>query len=306
MKKILLTGATGMIGTAILNECAIRGIEAVAVFRRGSDRRKRIPDSKFIKVVECGLEEIEKLPSISGSGFDAFYHLAWADTDKNGRNDAIKQNRNIEYTLQAVKAAQKTGCGIFVGAGSQAEYGKVSKTISEDFPPEPETAYGTAKLFAGKRSAELCRQFGIKHVWTRIFSVYGPNDSTATMIMYCIGKLLKKEKPLLTKCEQMWDYLHCSDAAKALLIAGEKGKNGSVYNIGSGICRPLTEYVKLLLDATDPGIESGVGEIEYGPGQIMHLCADITKIKNDTGFKPAVNFEQGIKETIKWCRENLQ
>jgi len=306
LKKILLTGATGMIGAAILNECAVREIEAVAVIRRGSNRRNRIPDSKFIKVVECGLEEIENLPSISGSGFDAFYHLAWADTDKNGRNDAIKQNRNIEFTLQAVKAAQKTGCGIFVGAGSQAEYGGVSKPISEDFPPEPKTAYGAAKLSAGKLSTELCRQFGIKHIWTRIFSVYGPNDSTATMIMYCIGELLKKEKPLLTKCEQIWDYLYCSDAARALLLAGEKGKDGSVYNIGSGICRPLTEYVKILLDATDPGIEPGVGEIEYGQGQIMHLCADITKIKKDTGFKPAVNFEQGIKETIKWCRENLQ
>ena len=306
MKKIILTGATGMIGVAILNECAVRGIEAAAVIRPDSDRRKRIPDSKFIKVVECRLEEIEKLPSISGDGFDAFYHLAWADTDKNGRNDAIKQNRNIEYTLQAVKAAQKIGCGIFVGAGSQAEYGRVSKPISEDFPPAPETAYGAPKLSAGKLSAELCNQFGIKHVWTRIFSVYGPNDSTATMIMYCIGKLLKKEKPLLTKCEQMWDYLYCSDAAKALLLAGEKGRDGSVYNIGSGICRPLIEYVKILRDAVDPVLELGIGEIEYGRGQVMHLCADISKIKKDTGFKSAVNFEHGIKETIKWCRENLQ
>jgi nucleoside-diphosphate-sugar epimerase len=305
LKKILLTGATSMIGAAILNECAIREIEAVAVIRRDSDRRKRIPDSKFIKVVECGLEEIEKLPSISGDGFDAFYHLAWADTDKNGRNDTIKQNRNIEYTLQAVKAAQTIGCGIFVGAGSQAEYGRVSKPISEDSSPEPETAYGAAKLSAGKLSAELCNQIGIKHVWTRIFSVYGPNDSTATMLMYCIVKLQKKEKPLLTKCEQIWDYLYCSDAARALLAAGEKGRDGSVYNIGSGICRPLIEYVKILWDEANPSIELGIGEIKYGPGQIMHLCADITRIKEDTGFIPAVNFEQGIKETIKWCRENL-
>jgi nucleoside-diphosphate-sugar epimerase len=306
LKKILLTGATGMIGVALLNECAIRGIEAVAVVRHDSDKRKRIPDSKFIKVVECGLEEIEKLPSISGGGFDAFYHLAWADTDKNGRNDAIKQNRNVEYTLRAVKAAQKTGCGIFVGAGSQAEYGRVSKPISEDFPPAPETAYGAAKLSAGKLSAELCSQLGIKHLWTRIFSVYGPNDSTATMIMYCIGKMLKKEKPLLTKCEQMWDYLYCSDAAKALLLAGEKGSDGAVYNIGSGICRPLIEYVKILRDAANPGLELGIGKIEYGRGQVMHLCADISRIKKDTDFNPAVNFEQGIKETIKWYRENLQ
>lgn len=306
MKKMLLTGATGMLGAAILNECAVRKIKAAAVIRPDSDRRKRIPRSNFIKVIECGLEEIEKLPSIAGDGFDAFYHLAWGNTDKNGRNDAAKQNRNVEYTLQAVKAAQKIGCGIFVGAGSQAEYGRVSIPINEDFIPAPETAYGTAKLSAGKLSAELCNQIGIKHVWTRIFSIYGPNDSAATMIMYCIGKLLKKEKPLLTKCDQMWDYLYCNDAARALILAGEKGKDGSVYNIGSGICRSLIEYVKILKNTINPGLELGIGEIEYGRSQIMHLCADISKIKKDTGFKPAVNFEQGIKETIKWCRENLQ
>ncbi|MCX5848691.1 MAG: NAD(P)-dependent oxidoreductase, partial [Deltaproteobacteria bacterium] len=288
MKRILLTGATGMIGTAILNECAVRGIEAVAVVRRDSNRKKIIPDSKCIKVVECGLEEIEKLPSISGDGFDAFYHLSWANTDKSGRNDAIKQNLNIEYTLQAVMAAKKTGCSIFVGAGSQAEYGRGSKPISEDFPPAPETAYGATKLSAGKLSADLCSQFGIKHIWTRIFSVYGPNDSLATMIMYCIGKLLKKEKPLLTKCDHIWDYLYCSDGARALLLAGEKGKDGSVYNISSGICRPLIEYVKMLRNAINPGLELGIGEIEYGRDQVMHLCADISKIKKDTGFKPAV------------------
>jgi UDP-glucose 4-epimerase len=305
LKKILLTGATSMIGIALLNECAIREIEAVAVIRRDSGKRKKIPDSKFIRVVECGLEEIENLPSIAGDGFDTFYHLAWTDADKNGRNDAIKQNRNIEYTLQAVKAAKQMRCNIFVGTGSQAEYGRMSKPINENFNPVPETAYGTAKLNAGKLSAELCGQFGIKHLWTRIFSVYGPNDNTATMIMYLIGKLLKKEKPLLTKCEQMWDYLYCSDAAKALLLAGEKGTNGNVYNIGSGICRPLIEYVKILQNAIDPDLELGIGEIEYGQGQVMYLRADISKLEKDAGFKPAVSFEQGINETIKWYRENI-
>lgn len=303
MKRILLTGATSMIGVAILNECISKKIEAVAVIRPGSNKRKRIPNAQFIKVIECGLEDTEKIPSLVGGGFDIFYHLAWADTNKNDRNDAAKQNRNIEYTVQAVAVAKKTNCRVFVGAGSQAEYGRMNKRIGEDSTPVPETPYGKAKLSAGKLSATMCRQSGIKHVWTRIFSVYGPNDSLTTMIMYCIGKLLKREKPLLTKCKQKWDFLYCSDAARALLLVGEKGKDGSVYNIGSGICRPLMEYVKIIHKAIDPHLELGIGEIKYCEDQVMHLCADISQIRKDTGFTPQINFAEGIKETIQWYRE---
>jgi len=306
VKNIVLTGPTGVVGISVINECIKDGKYIYCVVRPDSARLKFIPRSESVKIIQCGLDEIDKLPAMINGKVDAFFHLGWADTDRDGRNDKEKQEKNIGYTLKAVETAVSLGAELFVGAGSQAEYGRMGKTISEDFPPAPETAYGAAKLSAGKLSAELCSHFGIKHIWTRIFSVYGPNDSPATMIMYCIDKLLKKEKPLLTKCEQMWDYLYCSDAARALLLAGEKGSDGSIYNIGSGICRPLIEYVKILQNVTSHGLELGIGEIEYGRGQVMHLCADITKIKKDTGFKPTVNFEQGIKETMQWYRENLK
>jgi nucleoside-diphosphate-sugar epimerase len=295
-----------MLGIAVINECVKNKINVTAVAHPGSVKINRLPVSEFVNVVECGLEETEKLASLLKGEYDAFYHFGWTDTDKNGRNDAIKQARNIDYTLQAVNVAAKMGCKIFLGAGSQAEYGRVTGSISPDTKAAPEVAYGAAKYAAGKLSAILCGKLGIKNVWTRIFSVYGPNDSPGTMIMYCIDRLLKNEKPALTKCGQMWDYLYCSDAARALLLAGEKGRDMAVYNIGGGTARPLKEYVEILRDSINPLLEVGIGSVEYAQNQVMSLCADISSLTHDTGFLPQVQFSSGIKETIKWQMENTK
>jgi len=121
--------------------------------------------------------------------------------------------------------------------------------------------------------------------------------------MYVIDKLLKKEKPVLTKCEQMWDYLNCHDAARALYLLGGHGINREIYNIGGGAARPLREYVEILRDQIDKGLPLGIGEREYAPEQIMYLCADISTLARDTGFYPRISFENGILETINWCKK---
>jgi nucleoside-diphosphate-sugar epimerase len=260
--------------------------------------------SDNIHIVECSLDKIDLLPTLLQGKFDSFYHLGWTNTDKDGRNDSVKQGLNIDYTLKALKAAKKTGCKLFVGAGSQAEYGRYDIPISEDFEPRPETQYGKAKLEAGKVSAQESSILGIKHVWTRIFSAYGPHDQTHTMIMYCIGKFLKKEKASFTACTQIWDYIYSTDAAKAIISAGQNGRHKEVYNIGSGTGRELKEYVNIIADLTGGVSKIGFGDIKTPDKGLMNLTANISKISGETGFCPSVNFEDGIKETIKWYKEN--
>ena len=142
----------------------------------------------------------------------------------------------------------------------------------------------------------------MEYVWTRILSVYGPNDTDASMIMSTIGKLLNGEVPKLTKGEQEWDYLYSEDAAKAMYLIGLRGKHGKTYCIGGGKTKPLLEYVKILRDAIDKDAQLGVGEIPYSDKQVMYLCADITELQEDTGFTPDVTFEQGIVQTINWYK----
>ena len=116
------------------------------------------------------------------------------------------QNKNIEYTLDAVELAHHFGCSVFVGAGSQAEYGRVEGKLSDTTPTDPETGYGVAKLCAGRMSRVMCASLGIKHIWARILSVYGPYDGDGSMVTSTLKKMLRGEEPELTAGEQMWDY----------------------------------------------------------------------------------------------------
>ncbi|MCI8994089.1 MAG: NAD(P)-dependent oxidoreductase [Lachnospiraceae bacterium] len=304
MKTAVITGPTGAVGAALIREMTQNGTEVYAVIRGDSQRIGQIPSNPLVHVICCSLEELSSLPQRVGKPCQVFYHFAWAGTFGDSRNDMELQNRNVAYTLAAVKAAEKLGCHTFVGAGSQAEYGRVEGLLTPETPSFPENGYGIAKLCAGQMSRILCAQQGIRHVWTRILSVYGPCDRRETMIMAAIDKLLRGEKPSFTKGEQQWDYLYAQDAARALYLLGEKGQDGRIYCLGSGKARPLAEYIQILRDAIDPGLPLGLGEIPYGSKQVMHLCADITQLKEDTGFEPQISFEAGIKETIAWLRSH--
>ncbi|MCI6497383.1 MAG: NAD(P)-dependent oxidoreductase [Lachnospiraceae bacterium] len=304
MKKAIITGPTGSIGIALINKLISENVEVVAVCRPGSARISRIPESDKVQIVECSLDEITNLIDMIDGGADVFYHFAWDGTFGNMRNDMRLQNNNVKYALDAVEVAKKLGCRKFIGAGSQAEYGRVTGVLRPDTPAFPENGYGIAKLCAGQMTRIMCEQLGIEHVWTRILSIYGPYDGENTMIMSVISKLLKGEKPSLTPGGQMWDYLYSKDVANAFYLLGGKGKSGSVYCIGSGEARPLKEYVEILRDTIDEKLELGFGDVPYGDKQVMHLCADISNLTEDTGFRPEVGFEDGIRETIEWVRNN--
>lgn len=292
-----------MLGLALVNECIRQGIKVIAVIRENSAKQVLLPVSDILTVVECDLEKISKIEMSCRP--DVFYHFAWECTDNKNRNCVDAHYRNVGYTLDAVKLAHQLGCRKFIGAGSQAEYGRVSGIVSPDMRVAPDSAYGISKYSAGRMAAILCEQLGLEFVWTRIFSTYGINDMPSTMIMYCINSLLKSEKPALTKCEQIWDYLNCEDAAKAFYMIGEKGKNQALYNIGSGNPRSLLEYVTALRDAVNPDLALGIGEKEYSEMQVMNLCPDISNLQNDTGFKPVIPFEEGIVETIAWYKRKM-
>ena len=243
MKRAVITGPTGSIGLALINELVSNGVEVVAVVRPGSRRADRIKTSDMVKRVDCDLSELNKLPELIREGADVFYHFGWDGTFGNSRNNMYGQNLNVKYALDAVEAAFALGCDTFIGAGSQAEYGRYEGSLNESVPAFPENGYGIAKLCAGQMTRIACKQKGMRHIWTRILSIYGPYDGENTMVMSTIYKLLNSEKPSCTKGEQMWDFLYSKDAALAMRLLGEKGTDGRTYCIGSGKARPLKEYI---------------------------------------------------------------
>lgn len=298
MNRAIITGATGAAGTALTRELIGNGTEVLIFVNPGSARNDKIPAHPLVKRISCGLEDLENVENETGIKYDVFYHLAWQGTFGEARNDLYAQNMNVKYALDAVRASLKFGCTMFIGAGSQAEYGRVDEALRPDTPVNPENGYGIAKLCAYHMTKEYARRLGLKHIWVRILSLYGENDGENTMIMSTIRKFKNGETPIFTKGEQLWDYLNSEDAARALRLMGEKGVDGKVYVLGSGQARPLAEYIRDIRDCAAPGIEPVFGAIPYTEKQVMHLLADISELRNDLGWEPLVDFRQGIMRII--------
>lgn len=298
MQKIVISGATGVLGAALIRCAKKQGFDIVCIVRKDSERAKALIDSGAVGIIQADLKDYAMQDPVI-TGCDAFIHLAWEKTFGSARDDIDAQLRNIQYTLDAVRLAKKMGCKVFIGAGSQAEYGSVQCPLTGNTPVHPESGYGIAKYTAGRLSALLCTQLGLRHNWLRILSVYGLNDAPYTLVSYVVNELSNGRSPELTKCEQIWDYLYADDAARAILAVAQRGVHGKTYPLGSGVPRKLSEYIKIIRDIINPGIELNFGAKEYYPHQPMYLHADITELTQDTGWKPEISFEEGIKRILK-------
>ncbi|MGN1328272.1 MAG: NAD-dependent epimerase/dehydratase family protein [Eubacterium sp.] len=303
MKKAIVTGATGAVGTALVNKLISENVETLVLVRK-EGRVDKIPKSPLVKIAYCSLDEMADFQNTDNEKYDAFFHLAWAGPYGKDRNDMFLQTNNIKNELDAVKLAHRFGCDVFVGAGSQAENGRLPEgtKVAPDSPTNPDNGYGIAKLASGKMSRILCNQLGIRHQWCRILSAYGPGDGAHTMVMSTIIKFLNGDDCDFTKGEQQWDFCYNGDIAKAFYLVAEKGKPDAVYTIGSGKTKSLKEYITTIRDITCPSAKCNFGAVDYFPNQVMYLCADITDLQRDTGFEPTVDFETGIKNTVEWYK----
>lgn len=302
MKKIVITGATSMIGVALVNECIKNNIEVLAIIRKNSSHLNRLPSSKFLHICECDLNDLEAIQETNGS-YEVFYHFSWDHTSKENRDAPELQEKNIKYTLDAVRLAYRLGCRKFIGAGSQAEYGPVGHVITPDTPAAPDTAYGIAKYAAGKLSEKLCAQYGMIHIWGRIFSVYGRHDNEGTMLRYAIRQFAQKKPAYFSSGTQMWDYLHEKDAGKMFFLIGKYTEKSTIYCIASGKARPLKEYIFSIQDCFHFDLvckfcpESEKGK-EHG------LQADISSLVKDIHYIPQIIFEEGIRDMVEYILQD--
>lgn len=302
MKTIVITGATSMIALGLIEECLAKKIKIFAVVHPDSLNVNRIPRSDLISIIKCDHRNYKDLENLINTKCDDFYHFAWKATGKKRDLDTYLQVENIIATLDCIHVAKQLDCKKFVGAGSQAEYGKVKELpISPDTVINPNTPYGISKYAAGQLALFEAQKLGVDCIWVRIFSVYGKFDKPTSMIMSTIDKLIRGENHEFTKAEQLWDYIHYLDAGKAFYLIGKSGKPG-VYCLGSGEAKQLKEFIYAIRDNIDPNIGIRLGGIPYSQEGPRNLCADISKLTADTGFHPNISFESGIKLTIKWFK----
>ena len=304
MNSIVVTGATSMIGVATIHACLNHQVSRIyAVVRPDCTKLYRLPKDDRIRIVYCDAKNYESLPDLISEKCDVFYHIAWSLTGSARNADLSEQCKNILYTIEAVKAAAALGCSKFVGAGSQAEYGRLDvEAISPKSPVNPVQPYGIAKYAAGKIALEQAARLGLSCLWVRIFSVYGLYDKPSSMIASSLTKMINGEVAQYTPAQQRWDYLFSEDAGEAFYLIGKKACGNKVYCLGSGKAHPLREYIELMRDAVSENTKVDIGSLPYPENVLMNLCADICSLKEDTGFYPKTDFEEGIKKTIAWMR----
>ena len=292
--KYIIHGGSSFLGKHFI-KLLINNNKNLIVISRESSRI--VFKSNFINhykyknsISEINLENYDLSHSI-------FFEFAWFGVYGNQRNDIRQFTVNIPLFVSGIEFAKKNNCKHWVGIGSQAEYGNLNKKIDEKQSCFPTTLYGKSKLYLSKITKDICDLYSINHSWLRLFSVYGPDDNHEWFIQYLIKKMLKSEEINVTKCEQYWDYLFIEDLVSALYkIKVEKSLG--ITNLSSNNPIQIRELIEILQTIIKTKSKINFGAIPYRDDQVMFMCGDNTKLKNELNWYPIVDFQDGLTKTI--------
>ncbi len=304
MRKILITGANGFIGTSLINEISRENnIEIIAMVSSPQSDISGIAECQNTRIVYCRLENIEKLAElVPDRDIEACIHLAWAGTSGDARSDYNIQLDNAKYSMKLVDTAADMNIPRFVGVGTLAEKDVMNYHLLDESTPNAVSLYGVAKLTAHMMTKTQCNVRHIEHIWCCLSNTYGVGNTTGNFVNFASKVMLEGKRAAFTPGEQMYDFVYITDTVRALWAAACNGRNNCEYYLGSSSPRQLKEYIRIIRDTIDPSIELHLGEIPFNGQSLDAKEYDCTKLKKDTGFSAKISFEQGIKDTIEWLR----
>lgn len=304
MKNAIVVGGAGFVGSAVTKELIERGMDVTVVVRPGfssvgNTRLQGLP----VTLAECRLQDIASLPGKLDPKYDICYQFAWDGLFGEQLLDYTVQIGNIQYTMDAICAAKKLGCGRFVGAGSIAQY-ELSAPDGQTNPFDKHLIYKAAKLACEHMGRGVASQQGIAFFWPIITNIYGEGENSPRLINTLIRELLQGRRKALSEGNQMYDFIHVSDAARAFADIGLNGIENRRYVIASGEAKPLREFLTELRDIVNPEAQLGFGEFPFNGVYLPKEAYDMTPLMEDTGFRPLVPFAEGVRRTAGWIREN--
>ena len=210
MEKVLITGADGFLGRNFVSAMLSSNKEVYAIVYPGNDVYKDKKEEKLhVKYIDLnrGMEHIKDFPV----DIDVMYHFAWIGVDPETRNDLDKQILNINMSLECMKLAAALGIKRIIFPGSTNEYLYYGKPINKDVIPSPHNTYGAVKIAVRYLCGDFAERNNMEFIYAIITGIYASDRRDNNVIFYTIDKLLHKEKPLLTKLEQLWDYVYIDD-----------------------------------------------------------------------------------------------
>jgi dTDP-glucose 4,6-dehydratase len=312
--NLLVTGAAGFIGSNFVRMIAkggFQGISSVKVLdkltyagvKSNLDSVADLSRYEFIKGDICDLSVVSKLLKEVDAvvNFAAESHV---DRSISGATDFVQTNVvGVQVLLDAIKASGRKIR--FLQVSTDEVYGSIELgSWTEDWPLQPNSPYSASKAGGELLARSYNRTHSIDVVITRCSNNYGSHHFPEKLIPLFITNLIQGEKvPVYGTGENVRDWLHVDDHCRGIYSVLMNGRSGEVYNIGGG--RELTnnEITSLILEAMGAD-ESSIEYVEDRKGHDFRYSLDWTKINRELGYEPQVKFEEGLRETIQWYRDN--
>lgn len=306
MRRVIISGANGFVGSAVTRELLAHGYCIYAMDREG--HRENLPKDKRVIFVPCDLTELNTLPQKlpQGECFDIFYHFAWVGSAGPARADTRIQLQNAQWTVDALRTAKTLGCRRFICAGSIMEHEIMAAAYTQGNRPGLGYVYGSGKLVAHTMSMSVAADIGIDLIWTEVTNAYGVGERSPRMVNTIIQKCIQGVAPQFTAGTQNYDFVYIDDVARAFRLVGEKGKPFCEYLIGSSKARPLKEFLLEMQTVVAPDLPFKFGDIPFTGVDLPLSKFDCSQTEKDTGFRAQVSFEDGCRRTYEWWQSILK
>ena len=314
MAKCLVTGAAGFIGSSLVRALLDRGDEVRGIDNLSTGKRENL--SEVLKQMDFRQVDILDLVATRQAceGVDYVLHQAAVPSVPKSVIDPLGSNRaNADGTLNVLVAARDAKVKRVVYAASSSAYGDTPTLPKhEAMNPNPISPYAVAKLTGEYYMISFYRCYGLETVSLRYFNIFGPRQDPSSPYSGVLAKfslqMLRGEQPtIFGDGEQSRDFNYIDNAVSANLLACSAPAAecaGRMFNVATGRRATLNETFELLKPLT-----GYTGSVKYGPergGDIKHSLADITLAQKHLGYKPLVSFEEGLRRTVEWYRNETR
>lgn len=304
--KILLTGATGFIGSNIAKKLLENGYDIYATYRNTSSFEKCIQFKDRINWINT--ETFDWKEQIKAIKPGQLIHVAWGGIEAGNRNNWELQIRNFWLSKEYFDLAKEGGIKKIIALGSQAEYGAYTFLVNEKTLPMPNDAYGAIKTLTTNYLRNLFESSDTEWYWLRIFSVFGEGENSSWLMPTVISKLLKNEPIFLTSCEQQYNYLYIQDFLGQLLSVVQCNENKSgIYNLCNSksiVLRDLLLRIANLMNVSKSLLR--FGSLPQRTGQNMLIAGDNSKFRGCFSNKDDlyIGLTNGLIRTIEYHKKN--
>lgn len=301
MKRVLLTGGTGYVGSQALRFLAARGFEIHAVTSRLGSQDASAATWHRADLLESD-QTRDLLATVKPSHL---LHFAWyAEPGKFWQSE--QNSRWLESSKILLESFADQGGKRVVMSGSCAEYDWSFGECSESSTPcHPATPYGICKNAMQEALADFCATRGLSWAWGRIFFLYGPGEHKSKLVASVISSLLQGSTARCTHGNQVRDFLHVEDVASAFVALLDSKVQGAV-NIASGNPVSIRDLVLLVEEQCGARDRVNFGAVAAPVNEPPLLVADVRRLSGEVGWSPIYQLHAGIEQTVQWWRSQLQ